>query len=294
MQQALFIDQLTVIGVGLIGGSLARALKERGLCGRVTGCGRNRASLERALRMGVIDVIEQDVSNAVKGADLVVIAVPLGAMPALLRQIDNALATGAIVTDVGSAKNSVVAQARENLGRALAAFVPGHPIAGSEQSGVEASRADLFAGRCTILTPVEETAREAVDKVRGLWEGVGAMVSEMSPQEHDKVLAATSHLPHILAYALMHTLMHSEDREKIFRYSAGGFRDFTRIASSDPVMWRDICLANRDALLAMLEKFDRDLERISALIREGDDEEMLKFFSCAKEARDHFIVKEGR
>ncbi|HHJ19408.1 MAG TPA: prephenate dehydrogenase/arogenate dehydrogenase family protein [Gammaproteobacteria bacterium] len=294
MKRASHIDQLTIIGVGLIGGSLARALKGNGLCERVIGCGRSRANLERARQLGVIDALEEDVAKAVKGSEVVVIAVPLGAMPGLLRKIDEALAPGAVLTDVGSAKGSVVQQARANLGQKLAAFVPGHPIAGSEQSGVEASRADLFKGRCTILTPVQETDVGAVTRVRSLWEGVGAQVCEMSPEEHDEVLAATSHLPHVLAYALMHTLLHTDAREKIFQFSAGGFRDFTRIASSDPLMWRDICLANRDAILAMLEKFDTDMAHISRLIREGDGEGILEFFSCAKAARDQYIVKEGK
>lgn len=292
MPQSFHIEQLTVIGVGLIGGSVARALKARGACGKVVGCGRSLDNLERALRLGVIDVIEQDVGCAVKDADVVVVAVPLGANPELFRKIEGALKPGAVVTDAGSAKGSVVRHARETLHHALNAFVPGHPIAGSEQSGVEASLSGLFEGRCVILTPIRETAPEALACVRRLWKCMGAQVFEMSPEAHDQVLAATSHLPHLLAYTLMHTLLHTESKEQVFQFAAGGFRDFTRIASSDPVMWRDICLANRDAILAMLEKFDADIACISKRIREGDSEGILEFFSCAKAARDQYIVKD--
>ncbi len=292
MSQSFRITQLTVIGVGLIGGSMARALKGSGACEKVLGCGRSLANLEYARRLGVIDVIEQDVVKAVKDADVVVVAVPLGAIPELFRKIDGALKSGAILTDVGSAKGRVVQQARETLERTLGAFVPGHPIAGSEQSGVDASHAGLFKGRCAILTPIQETTPEAVAGTRRLWECIGARVYEMTPEAHDQVLAATSHLPHLLAYTLMHTLLHTESREQIFQFAAGGFKDFTRIASSDPVMWRDICLANRDAILAMLQKFNTDIECISRLIREGDSEGILEFFSHAKAARDQYIVKD--
>lgn len=292
MQQALQIKQLTVIGVGLIGGSIARALKDGGVCEKVVGYGRNATNLDRALELGVIDAIDMDVSSAVKDADVVVIAAPLGAMADLFRKINGYLKPGAVITDVGSVKGSVVGQARENLKDCLSTFVPGHPIAGSEQSGVEASHPELFKGRNIILTPLQETDAIALAKIRCLWEAVGANVFEMEPDHHDQVLAATSHLPHLLAYTLINTLLKVETSEEIFRFAAGGFQDFTRIASSDPVMWRDICLANQHAIIEMLENFEGDIKRLSQLIRLSDGDALLELFSSAKKARDQHIVKD--
>ncbi len=280
--------RVCIIGVGLIGGSLARAARAAGLFGEVVGCGRNEANLRRALELGVIDRYDCDPARAAAGADLVVLAVPLGNMEGVLRQVAPVLEPGVIITDVGSAKASVVAAARAALGELPAGFVPGHPIAGTEKSGVEASFPDLFSGRRVILTPVPETDAEALAKVKSLWEGVGAEVVVMDVAHHDEVLAATSHLPHVLAYTLVDTLSRMGERDEIFQYAAGGFRDFTRIASSDPVMWRDICLANHDAVVTMVERFQDDLADLAAAIRDSDGERLLKIFQNAKAARDRY------
>jgi len=283
------INKLTIIGVGLIGGSLARAARRAGICGEIVGCGRSRENLQQALELGVIDRMEQDPAHAVQGADLVVVAVPLGAMESVLAQIAPYLAADAVVTDVGSAKASVAAAARRALGAHVSRFVPGHPIAGTEQSGVAASFAELFEGRCVILTPLPESDVQALERVRALWRSSGARVVEMDIAHHDEVLAATSHLPHLLAYALVDTLARMDDSEEIFRYAAGGFRDFTRIASSDPVMWRDICLANREAIVHMLERFAKDLEALTESVRQGDGEQLLALFRRAKAVRDRRV-----
>jgi prephenate dehydrogenase len=286
------IERLCVIGVGLIGGSLARALRALGACAEVVGAGRRRESLERALALGVIDRFETDLARAVQGAERVVVAVPLGATEPTLRAIAPHLAPGAVVTDVGSAKGSVVRAARAALGGAAADFVPGHPIAGAEKSGVDASTAGLFRRHRVILTPLPETRPAALGAVRAMWEAVGAEVVEMDPEHHDRVLAATSHLPHLLAYALVDALARMEDRVDVFRYAAGGFRDFTRIASSDPTMWHDICLANREALLDVLAGYRQDLERLGAAIRDGDSPCIRQVFERAKSARERYLQRQ--
>jgi prephenate dehydrogenase len=287
------IERLCIIGVGLIGGSLARALRAAGACREVVGSGRNEESLYRAVELGVIDRYELDFGSAVEGADVVVVAVPLGAMEGVFRAIGGRLAPGAVVTDVGSAKASVLEAARAAFGGIPPWFVPGHPIAGTERSGVEASFPGLFEGRRVILTPLAQTDRAALECVRELWERSGAQVVEMAVAHHDEVLAATSHLPHLLAYALVDALARMDESEEIFRYAAGGFRDFTRIASSDPTMWRDISLANRDAILVMLERFGEVLGHLTRAVRERDADELMKVFSRAKAARDRYASKDG-
>jgi len=279
---------LCVIGVGLIGGSLARAARAAELATEIIGAGRDAAHLERALALGVIDGYELDIGRAVAAADLVVVAVPLGAMEAVFRAMAPHLASGTVVTDVGSAKGSVLDTARRVFGSVPPGFVPGHPVAGTERSGVEASFAELFAGRRVILTPVPETDGHAIAQVRGLWERVGAEVIEMSAEHHDELLAATSHLPHLLAYTLVDTLARMDESAEIFQFAAGGFRDFTRIASSDPVMWHDICLANRGAIVKTLERFGQDLNQLAEAIRRGDSEAILALFRRAKDARDRY------
>lgn len=283
------IRRLTVIGVGLIGGSLARALKRAGACQEVVGCGRDEAQLQQALTLGVIDRYELDPAAAVAGADMVVLAVPLGAMAQVFQAIAPALAPDTVVTDVGSAKASVVAAARQAFGEPPATLVPGHPIAGTERSGVEASFAELFEQRKVILTPLAQTDPAAVARVRTLWQAAGAQVVEMTVAHHDKILAATSHLPHMLAYALVDTLARMGDHDEIFSYAAGGFRDFTRIASSDPQMWHDICLANREALLSTLDLFIKDLQALRQAVDHNDGAYLLEMFQRAKQARDHYM-----
>lgn len=306
------LKRLAIIGVGLIGGSLARAVKRAGLCEEIVGSGRDAAQLRKAVELGVIDRYDIDIASAVHDADMVGIAVPLGAMEQVLRACVGHIRSDTIITDVGSAKASVVTAARNVFGEVPANFVLGHPIAGTEKNGVEASFAELFQGRRVILTPLPHTAPHALMQVHLLWRAVGAEVVEMGVEHHDEVLAATSHLPHILAYALVNTLVRMntamdvnsgsqgdlqgnpsiDKSEEIFRFAAGGFRDFTRIASSDPTMWRDICLANRPAIITLLERFRGDLDTLTDFIRAGDSERILGVFTRAKAARDRCYQKE--
>jgi prephenate dehydrogenase len=285
------IDRLCIIGVGLIGGSLAQALREAGFCQQIVGAGRNVANLKKAVELGVIDRYETDLAQAVKDADMVFVAVPLGAMQSVFGAIKGQLAEGAVLTDAGSAKGSVLDDVRQAFGEVPGFFVPGHPIAGTEQSGVEASFAGLYRNRRVILTPVEGTDAAAADRVRAMWEAAGAEVTDMDPVHHDAILAATSHLPHLLAFTLVDSLARMTDQQEVFEYAAGGFRDFTRIASSDPVMWRDICLANHDAIQLLIEHFINDLDRVKQAVMSQDGERLLEIFSNAKDARDRFTEK---
>lgn len=283
------IERLAIIGVGLIGGSLARALREAGAVGQVVGCGRGLANLERARELGVIDVLTRDPGEAAAGADMVFIAVPLGAMRGVFEAIRDRLDPAAVVTDGGSVKGSVVADAIGAFGGVPPRLVPGHPIAGTEHSGVEASFAKLYHQRRVILTPLPETDADALRRVTAMWETCGAEVTSMSVAHHDEVLAATSHLPHMLAFGLVDALARMRENDEIFRYAAGGFRDFTRIASSNPVMWRDICLANREALSAMLARFGIEMTDLAESIRNADGERLLAIFERAKAARDRYV-----
>ena len=282
------IRRLCIIGAGLIGGSLARDLRRLGKVGEIVGSSRHTSNLERAVALGVIDRFDTDAARAVAGADMVVVAVPLGAMTEVFERIREAAAEDAVITDVGSAKGSVVAAARDGLGPRYARFVPAHPVAGTEHSGVEASVEYLFEQRRVILTPFPETDADALGRVSRMWEAVGAEVIEMDATRHDEVLAATSHLPHMLAYTLVDVLGGMKERADIFRFSAGGLRDFTRVASSDPQMWHDICQANRDALVDVLECFSADLGRLGDAIRRGDGEFVRSVFVRAKAIRDRY------
>lgn len=284
------LRRLCVIGVGLIGGSLALALRRAGAVGEIVGTGRREEPLRRAVELGVVDRYELDLARAVAGADMVVVAVPLGAIRPVLEAIAPHLADDAVLTDVGSAKGCVVEAARQVFGDLLPGFVPGHPIAGTERSGVEAAFPELFENRRVILTPLVETEAWAHQRVRAMWETTGAEVIDMGVRHHDQVLAATSHLPHMLAYTLVESLARMDDRAEIFRYAAGGFRDFTRIASSDPTMWRDVCLANREPLLEMLDWFGADLNQLREAIERGDGETIMARFQRAKHARDNLYL----
>ncbi|HJX17661.1 MAG TPA: prephenate dehydrogenase/arogenate dehydrogenase family protein [Acidiferrobacterales bacterium] len=288
------INKLALIGVGLIGGSLARALRDAGHVREVIGYGRGLANLQRAVELGVVDRIETSLSAAVRDADMVVLATPVGSMAEILDAIAPYLAKDAVVTDVGSVKSAIVAAARAALGEKLNGFVPGHPIAGTERTGVEASFSSLFVGRRVVLTPLPETSAEAMARVRAMWQAAGAEVVSMSVEHHDTVLAATSHLPHLLAYALVDMLAHLEDSREIFAYAAGGFRDFTRIASSDPVMWRDISLANRDAIVNMLKKYRIELDGLIAAVAAGDGAKLQILFAHAKAARDALVTNDQK
>ena len=285
------IERLCIIGTGLIGGSLARALREAGACQEVVGAGRNTGNLQTAVDLGVIDRYDTDLAQAVSGADMVVVCVPLGAMEDVFRAIKDQLAEHAVLTDAGSAKGSVIEAVQRAFGRVPDFFVPGHPIAGTEQSGVEASFPGLYKDRRVILTPLPETSANATDRVRDMWEAAGARVTEMDPLHHDAILAATSHLPHVLAYTLVDSLSKLDDSDELFEYAAGGFRDFTRIASSDPVMWRDICLANGDAIQLMIEHFIGDLQGLKRAVQHHDGQQLLEIFTSAKAARDRYVEK---
>ena len=282
------IDKLCIVGTGLIGGSLARDLKRLGEVGEVVGSSRQAANLRRAVDLGVIDRFDVDAARAVAGADMVVVAVPLGAVPAVLERIGDAVDDDAVVTDVGSAKGHVVEAARAALGPRVPRFVPAHPIAGTERSGVDASVERLFERRRVIVTPIAETDRSALRRVSEMWRTVGSEVIEMDVAHHDEVLADTSHLPHMLAYTLMDVLGRRKERAEIFEFSAGGLRDFTRVASSDPQMWHDICLANRDAMVAAIERFSVGLDQLTDAIRSGDGEFVRSVFARAKSIRDRY------
>ena len=283
------IDRLAVIGVGLIGSSLALALKQADVVGHVVGCGRNENNLKKGLELGVLDSYEISITEAVKAADIVVLAVPLGAMQAVFERVAVATSDRAVITDVGSSKASVVRVATECLGERISQFVPGHPIAGTEKSGVEAGFAGLYQNRKVILTPLDSTDKGAIDTIDKVWRQCGAGIEYLSVQHHDKVLAATSHLPHMLAYALVNFLSGLNEHDEIFKYAAGGFRDFTRIASSDPVMWRDVCISNGDALLVLIEQYKDELDLVSDAIKNQDAERLLELFGKAKSERDSLV-----
>lgn len=287
------IGRLAVLGVGLIGGSLARALRERGAVGHVVGCGRDPENLRRALELGVIDEATHDPLAAVRGADVVVVAVTLGATGPILARIAPGLGPETLVTDVGSAKRCVIEAAREHLPD-CSRFVAGHPIAGGEKSGVEAASGSLYERHRVILTPMPENRPAALARIRSMWETVGAEVVEMDAALHDQVLAATSHLPHLLAYALVDCLVDLDSPLDVFDYAAGGFRDFTRIASSNPAMWRDISLANREALLAVCDRFEQTLASMRRQLERGEGEALEAEFARAKAARDAFLLKRNQ
>lgn len=283
------MNKLAVFGVGLIGGSFALALKAAGAVASVTGVGRGRANLEAALAAGVIDRIARDDREALDGADLVLLAMPVGQMGPVMARIAPLLDARTVVTDAGSTKRDVVALAHVHLPHCLDRFVPGHPIAGAERSGASAARADLFQGRHLILTPQAETAPASVRMVREAWETCGMRVSEMTADAHDRALAAVSHLPHVLSYALVDELAGRPDAERLFALAAGGFRDFTRIAASSPEMWRDICLSNRDLILDGLARYRAELERIERLLAAADGLGLEQLFTRAREARNRWL-----
>jgi prephenate dehydrogenase len=283
------IDQLAIIGVGLIGSSLALALKQSKAVGKVIGCGRNQANLQKAIELKVIDSFYDNISEAVKGADVVVVAVPLGAMQGIFEQIGKTISDHTIVTDVGSTKGFVIEAARAGLGTRINQFIPGHPIAGAEKSGVEAGQVDLYQDRKVILTPLQENSQADIDKVATMWQRCGAKIEYLSVLQHDKVLAATSHLPHMLAFALVNYLSGLNDHDEIFKYAAGGFRDFTRIASSDSVMWRDVCLANGDAVVDLINGYKKELDQVTDAINQQDADKLLQLFGNAKSERDLLV-----
>lgn len=280
------IDRLAIIGVGLIGGSLARALREAGAVGSVVGIGRSRTNLEDALSLGICDEITQDVLEGVRGVGMVFISVPVCSIPSVVAEIAPALAPGCIVTDGGSVKSAIVREC-EALMPAGCHFVGGHPIAGTEHSGAAASFANLYRGKRCILTPTGQTDSAALETVERIWRLTGAEVCSMEPGHHDRIFAEISHLPHAVAYALVHAVGTADvEGENVLSYTAGGFRDFTRIASSDPVMWRDISLMNREAMLASIDGFSASLAVLRKRIDSGDKDGLAEFFTTAKKFRD--------
>ncbi len=282
------INKLCIIGVGLIGGSLARALREKDYCKNIVGSSRSASHLQKAVDLGVIDSYSIDMQEAASGADVIIVCVPLGAMEMVFSQIKGVITPETIITDVGSSKQSVVDAAQRAFGEIPPNLIPGHPIAGTEKSGVEASFAELFQRRKVIVTPLEHNDPQQVAKIKQMWQQTGAEVRQMSVQHHDEVLAATSHLPHVLAFGIVDTLAKMDSQQEIFEYAAGGFRDFTRIASSDPVMWRDICVNNREAVLKVMRNYISDMESMADLIEKSDGEAIKNLFEDAKAIRDKF------
>ena len=289
MSEKLF-ERVAVIGIGLIGSSLARVLRRDSPDTKIVACARRAETLETVRRLGIADVTTDDPAEAVAGADLVVIATPLSAYAEIAGRIAPALRQGAIVTDVGSVKEAAIRELRPFLPEGVH-LVPGHPVAGTEHSGPEAGFPELFLDRWCILTPLPETAPEAVAKVTALWELAGMRVVAMPADHHDKVLAMTSHLPHLIAYTIVGTATDLEDtlKSEVIAFSAGGFRDFTRIAASDPVMWRDIFLRNREAVLEMLQRFSEDLTALQRAIRRGEGDTLEEWFVRTRAIRRSII-----
>ncbi len=283
---APLIRKLAVFGVGLIGGSFALALKKAGAVGEVVGVGRGLSNLGDAYRLGIIDEAVTKPAEAVAGADMVLLAVPVGQMPVVMAAIAPHLSPDTVVTDAGSTKQDVLAYARNHLANHLSRFVPAHPIAGAEKTGAAAASAELYQGRNVVVTPLAENDAAAVAKVKEAWAACGAVVREMAPQSHDEVFAAVSHLPHLLAFALVDDIAGKPNAEELFSYAASGFRDFTRIAGSSPEMWRDISLANREALLKELDAYRAQLERLRAALEAGDGAVLEQIFTRASRARN--------
>lgn len=279
---AFHLDKVVVCGVGLIGGSFALALRKAGVAGEIVGIDRAHSSLDEALRLGLIDRVGGFDASTLSRADMVLLAAPVGQMPAIMTAMASHVGAETVITDAGSTKSDVVAAARRSLSGQLSRFVPAHPIAGAENSGAGAAQADLFEGRKVVLTPLPENEAEAVMQVRAAWEACGATVHDMTPSRHDQIFAAVSHLPHLLSYALVHDLAQRENREEFFRYAASGFRDFTRIAASDPQMWRDVCIANKDALLGELEQYQQQLEALRLAVQENDAAALESIFAEAR------------
>lgn len=280
------IGRLGLIGVGLIGGSLAAALRAADYVREVVGYGRSLANLEDAARLGLIDAALPSPEAVAREADVIVLALPVGGIGNMLAQIAGSIAPHAIVTDVGSVKLGVVEAARQALPTNFRRFVGGHPIAGTERSGAVAARADLFRGRRVVLTPDDDTDADAIAQVQAMWHATGAEVMQMPAAEHDRILAASSHLPHALAYALVDMLVRMDEHRAVFDCAAAGFRDFTRIAASDPTMWRDIFVANADHVVALLREYQDEIETLAQAIERGDTQWLVDTLTRAKLARD--------
>jgi prephenate dehydrogenase len=279
--------KVVIFGVGLIGGSFALALRKADAVAEVVGFGRSEATLQQAMQLGILDRIGMNLAE-LGDADIVLLATPVGQMAELMARIAPHLGAHTLVTDGGSTKSDVVAAARANFGGRVAQFVPAHPIAGAEKSGAGAAQADLYVGKKVVLTPLPENSPGAVARVRKAWELCGAVVSELTPQQHDAVFAAVSHLPHLLSFALVHDLAQRDNCDLLLSFAASGFRDFTRIASSSPEMWRDICMANRDALLDELGLYMEELESLHEALAEADAGKLEQVFSDARKVRSNW------
>ena len=286
MTEKRLFERIALIGIGLIGSSLARAIRAKGLAGETVATSRSADTRARAAALDIVDRVVDTPEEAVKGADLIVLGAPVGASGALAQTIAPALDPGAIVTDVGSVKGAVIEAVAPHMPDGVH-FVPGHPIAGTEHSGPEAGFPELFEGRWCVLTPPEGTDEAVVERVAALWRAVGSTVDLMTPEHHDLVLAITSHIPHLIAYNIVSTVFDLEERtqKEAIKYAAGGFRDFTRIAASDPVMWRDVFLNNREAVLEMLTTFNEDLARLQRAIRRGEGDTLEKIFTETRAIR---------
>lgn len=289
MSKKMF-DRITLIGVGLIGSSLARVIRREGLAGEIVISTRSQATLARAEELQLGDRYEANAASAVRDADLVIISVPVGASGAVAKEIAPALKEGCIVTDVGSTKESVIAQMQPHMPQNVH-FIPGHPLAGTEKSGPDAGFATLFENRWCILTPLPGTDDAALEKLAAFWRACGSNIDTMEPQHHDMVLAMVSHLPHIIAYNIVGTAddLQTVTKSEVIKYSASGFRDFTRLAASDPTMWRDVCLHNKDAILEMLARFSEDLSALQRAIRWGDGDKLFDLFSRTRTVRRSII-----
>lgn len=281
------IDKLVIIGVGLIGGSFALALRQSGVVQHITGIGRNLENMQRALEQGVIDEIADNYATALIDADLLFLAMPVGQTELIMAQIAPHLEQDTIITDAGSTKQDVIISALKHLTpQNIINFVPGHPIAGTEQSGVTAAQANLYKGKHVVLTPLEQTNPATLEIVCQLWQACGAKISTMHADEHDQILAITSHLPHVLAFTMMRYLHHSTNNpDSLLRFAGSGFRDFTRIAGSSPEMWRDICLANREELLKQMEAYNTELKAVQTLLEQKDQEGLEQVFQQARAIR---------
>ncbi len=286
---AATFGRIVVCGVGLIGGSFALALKNAGAVREVVGIGRSRESLETALALGVIDRIAEDWRDAAAGADLILLAMPVGQMEPVMAALIPYLEAHTLVTDAGSTKQDVVAAARRCFGERIGQFVPGHPIAGAEKSGAAAATAGLYVDKRVVITPLPENSLASVTRILAAWEACAARVSELTPAAHDSVFAAVSHLPHLLAFALVHDIAGRENSEQLFGFAAGGFRDFTRIASSHPEMWRDICVANRHALVGEIDAYMSELLRTRVLLAAADGDGLQAMFAAARARRDAWL-----
>ncbi len=282
----MLFKKIAIIGIGLIGGSVARALKANSQCKIISGFGRNPDNLKKAMDLGVIDHCSDDIRTVVADADIILIATPLATYRSVFELIKPCIGDNMLITDAGSEKGSVIKSAREILGDRIKQFIPGHPIAGTEKSGVESSFKELYEDHLVILTPLPENSEQDIDQVTRMWEACGADVVTLGIEYHDKVLAATSHLPHVLAYALVDCLADMEEEGDVFKFSAGGFRDFTRIAASNPEMWADICLANKDQLLQLIDQYSQYLEKIYKLISDNDRAGLMELFIRVKQTRE--------